>query len=76
MVRIFIVICLLFLYKPVFAGEKEELQLQQALLQERLWRLQAEFIIAQTQQREVDAKLKSLEEKEKENVDKKNDSVR
>lgn len=74
MLRIFTIVCLLALCAPGFAGEKEELQLQQALLQERLWRLQAEFILAQIQQREANAKLETLTKKEKENVEKAGDN--
>lgn len=55
---------------PCFAGEKEELQLQQLVYQERLGRLQAEFILAQIQQKEVNIKLETLTKKEKENAEK------
>ena len=48
-----------------WAGEKEELRLQQVLLQERMGRLQAEFTVAQIQAKEVDGQLKAFEVKSK-----------
>ena len=46
-------------------NEREKLQLQQAMLQERMGRLQAEYMLAQIQQAEVVAKLNSSEETSK-----------
>ena len=47
-------------------NEREKLQLQQAILQERMGRLQAEFILAQNQHAEISAKLQSFISEEKE----------
>ena len=57
-------IMIISLSSTAFAGEKEELQLKQALFQERMIRLQAEFAITQGQAKEVDTQLKAIIAKE------------
>lgn len=61
------VLVFLFLIPQVLGAERDELQLQALVLQERLGRLQAEYILAQIQQKEVNAKIEFLIKKEKEN---------
>ncbi len=48
-----------------WAGEKEELQLQKAMLQERIGRLMAEFELTKRDLIIVDSKLAELAQKEK-----------
>ena len=45
------VLVFLFLIPQVLGAERDELQLQALVLQERLGRLQAEYILAQIQQK-------------------------
>jgi hypothetical protein len=67
-VKILLAILFIGLSLPVFAGEREELQLKQAYLQERAGRLQAEFIITQDQLKEVNATIKAFKDKPKQEV--------
>lgn len=66
MKSLFIVLILLCLSSQLFAGEKEELQIQQILMAERIGRLQAEYALAIIYQKEVNIKLNLVTEKEKE----------
>ncbi len=66
-----IVILFLLFASVVYGSEKETLQLQQTLLQERIGRLQAEYTISIGQLKEIQDKLKVLEATEKEVKDKK-----
>lgn len=66
MKSLFIVLILLCLSSQLFAGEKEELQIQQILMAERIGRLQAEYELAIIYQKEVNLKLNLVTEKEKE----------
>lgn len=65
----------LFMISTCFAGEKEELQLQQLVYQERLVRLQAEFLLTQIYQKDVNIKIEILLKKEKEDAEKINAGV-
>ena len=66
MKSLFIVLILLCLSSQLFAGEKEELQIQQILMAERIGRLQAEYELSIIYQKEVNLKLNLVTEKEKE----------
>ncbi len=53
---------LILLVGLCYAGEKEELQLQKALLEERLLRLQAEFALAKLQLKGIEEKIQVVEQ--------------
>ena len=57
---------LLFIASVSIAGEKEELQLQKLMLQERMGRLSAEFEIAKRALLDVEAKLLDISKREAE----------
>jgi hypothetical protein len=72
----FFIIAMLILVLPIIAlaGEKEELLLSKALLQERIGRLQAEFALSQQELREVEKKLAIADAKEKESKEQKKEA--
>jgi len=51
-----------------WAGEKEELQFQKAMLQERIGRLMAEFELTKRDLAIIDSKLAELVQKEKKEI--------
>ncbi len=67
------VILILSMAVPVLAGEKEDLQKDLALIQERLGRLSAEIELTKMQGQQIQEKLRLVLEKEKAEVKVKKD---
>ncbi len=64
-----VVVLLLILPNMVYGGEKEDVQKDIMILQERAGRLQAEFKLTQIEFQQKAAQLKALEAKEKKEME-------
>jgi hypothetical protein len=62
--KLFIAILFIGFACGAYAGDKEGLQLKQAYLTERIGRLQAEYVIAQEQLKEVNTMIQNMQKEE------------